>query len=95
MVKRVNKILFLLAAFPLGFLGVDRFIRGHTKLGILKIVTLGGFYGIWVLVDFIIACTKFGKFKKDFMFFTGFRCDQQEFREEWGCYCGKTGGQQW
>ncbi len=34
----------------LGWLGIDRFIVGDIVLGILKLITGGGF-GIWVLVD--------------------------------------------
>src|SRR3954454_19831573 len=38
----------------LGSLGVDRFYLGHTKLGILKLITCGG-CGIWYLIDLIIT----------------------------------------
>lgn len=49
----------------LGMLGVDRFYMGHVGLGILKLITLGGF-GVWWLIDLIWialgnAKTKTGK----------------------------------
>jgi TM2 domain-containing membrane protein YozV len=53
-------IVALLLCFFLGVLGVHRFYVGKVGTGILQIVTLGGFFGIWVLVDFImIAIGKF------------------------------------
>jgi TM2 domain-containing membrane protein YozV len=36
----------------LGILGVDRFYMGYVGLGILKLITIGGF-GIWWLIDLI------------------------------------------
>jgi len=49
----------------LGVLGVDRFYMGQVWLGILKLISFGGF-GIWWLIDFIWialgnAKTKSGK----------------------------------
>ena len=41
-----------------GSLGVDRFIMGHVGLGILKLITGGGF-GVWWLVDVILIATKY------------------------------------
>jgi hypothetical protein len=50
----------LLLCFFLGFLGVHRFYTGHTGIGIVQLLTLGG-CGIWTLIDFIIIIV--GNFK--------------------------------
>jgi TM2 domain-containing membrane protein YozV len=53
---RVNGNHVLLAGVLAGNLGVDRFMLGHTALGVLKLLTCGGL-GIWHLVDVILIAT--------------------------------------
>lgn len=55
--RNVNWILALVMSILFGSLGVDRFIMGHVGLGILKLITFGGF-GIWWLIDLILIATK-------------------------------------
>jgi TM2 domain-containing membrane protein YozV len=55
--RNVNWLLCLLMSIFFGTLGVDRFIMGHIWLGILKLITGGGF-GIWWIVDVILIAAK-------------------------------------
>ena len=48
----------LLLSILIGSLGVDRFYMGYVGLGILKLLTFGGF-GIWWLIDLILIATKY------------------------------------
>jgi len=49
-----SRLATTILAWVLGGLGVDRFYTGHIVLGIVKLLTGGGF-GIWWLIDFIMA----------------------------------------
>ena len=51
-----SKTTALILSILLGELGIDRFYLGYTGLGILKLITGGGF-GIWWLVDIILIAT--------------------------------------
>lgn len=51
-----SKTTAIILSVLLGYLGVDRFYLGYTGLGILKLLTGGGF-GIWYLIDLIRICT--------------------------------------
>jgi len=44
----------ILGLLGLGIFGIDRFYKGDIFLGILKLITLGGF-GIWALIDLILV----------------------------------------
>ena len=55
--KDKNWIAGLLLSILIGSLGVDRFYMGYIGLGILKLITLGGF-GVWWLIDVILIASK-------------------------------------
>ena len=51
-----NKLTAILLSIFTGGLGIDRFYLGYTGLGVVKLLTAGGF-GIWVIIDLIMICT--------------------------------------
>ena len=70
MEKHIDKHIFIIVGcFVFGYLGVDRFLRGQIGLGILKLFI--DWFGIWALVYFIIALTKYGNYKEEFIFLDG------------------------
>ena len=55
-----DKTTAIILSIFLGWLGVDRFYLGYTGLGILKLLTCGG-WGVWWVIDIIlIACGSIG-----------------------------------
>ncbi len=55
--KDKNWIAALLISILIGGIGIDRFYMGYIGLGILKLITLGGF-GVWWLIDVILIASK-------------------------------------
>lgn len=53
--EKTRATAFVLAYVPAMFLisGIDRFYRGQVLLGILKLLTVGGF-GLWTLIDWVL-----------------------------------------
>jgi TM2 domain-containing membrane protein YozV len=56
-----SRLVALLLCLFLGGLGLHRFYVGKIGTGILIIVTIGGFLGIWPLIDLIMIAV--GSFK--------------------------------
>ncbi len=47
-------------SWTVGIIGADRMYKGEVGLGILKLITFGGF-GIWYLIDALIWTYRLGK----------------------------------
>ena len=47
-----SKLTTILLCFFLGSLGIHRFYLGYTLIGVIQLLTFGGFL-IWVIVDLI------------------------------------------
>jgi len=58
MKRKINWVLTLVMSILFGWLGVDRFMMGQVGLGIIKLITFGGF-GFWWLIDVILIATKY------------------------------------
>ncbi|MCH9610917.1 MAG: hypothetical protein S4CHLAM81_01030 [Chlamydiales bacterium] len=56
--RNLNWLLTLVMSIIFGNLGVDRFMMGHIGLGILKLLTAGGF-GIWWVVDIVLVAMRY------------------------------------
>ncbi|MCL2356795.1 MAG: TM2 domain-containing protein [Defluviitaleaceae bacterium] len=66
--KRFNKITFALITWFAGCFGVDRFMRGQTTNGIIKLVTCGGM-GVWSIIDLVTLIMKWNKYEgEEFVF---------------------------
>lgn len=50
----------MIISWCFGYLGADRMYQGQVGLGILKLITLGGF-GIWYLVDALLWTYALGR----------------------------------
>lgn len=50
-------------SWTLGYLGADRIYKNQIGLGVLKLITVGGF-GVWWLVDALIWTRDLGQAKK-------------------------------
>ena len=50
--KLKSKLTAILLCFFLGGLGIHRFYLGYTLIGLIQLLTFGGFL-IWAIIDFI------------------------------------------
>ncbi len=59
--SKKSRLVALLLCIFLGGLGIHRFYVGKVGTGILTIITIAGFFGIWPLIDLILIAM--GSFK--------------------------------
>lgn len=52
-----DPVILLIISIFLGNFGIDRFLLNNTALGILKLLTCGGF-GLWTLIDWFLIIGK-------------------------------------
>ena len=55
-----RRLTILIISFLAGYFGLDRFYQGDVALGVIKLITCGGF-GVWYLIDVAIAAYRFGQ----------------------------------
>jgi len=55
--KELNYWFILIISILFGWLGVDRFLMGDVKLGLIKLCTFG-FCGVWWIIDIILVAVK-------------------------------------
>lgn len=62
---QIHKLIGTVISWSVGYFGADRFYKGDVALGVLKLITIGGF-GIWWLIDACIWTYELGKtFQKE------------------------------
>ncbi len=52
-----NPTVVLIVSILVGWLGIDRFMVGDIGLGVLKFITMGGFF-VWWIVDIFVTYKK-------------------------------------
>lgn len=57
--EQIYTLIGALISWTLGYIGADRFYKGEVGLGVVKLLTLGGF-GIWWIVDACIWTKELG-----------------------------------
>jgi TM2 domain-containing membrane protein YozV len=51
--EKSKLVLLIISSLGLGLAGIDRFYAGDITLGIIKMLTVGGF-GIWAFIDWVL-----------------------------------------